>query len=64
MKQENSTEKDTWDALEAAYRAFEKHLCDCGYDPAYWDIKLTAYIKDASLKHRMARIEYEHEIKE
>jgi len=60
---EDSIEKDTWDALESAFKAFEKHLSDCGYDPAYWDIKFTAYIKDSNLEKRLARIEYETELK-
>lgn len=35
--------EETYRALEKAIEAFEKHLTDCGYDLAFWDLKLTAW---------------------
>lgn len=53
----------TMSALIAAKKAFEAYLEDLGHDPAYWDIKWTVWLLDASLTNRLTKIEIEHEIK-
>jgi len=40
----------TFKALMKARKAFEQTLEKQGYDPAYWDIKFTAYLKDSRIK--------------
>ena len=54
----------TFKALMKARKAFENALEKYGYDPAYWDIRFTAYLKDSDLKQRLTKIEYESELKE
>ena len=34
---------DTYKAMESAITEFEKYLTKCGYDVAYWDLRLTAW---------------------
>ncbi len=39
--------KDTFNALEDARRAFEKHLRDLDYDTSYWNIRFTTWALSA-----------------
>jgi hypothetical protein len=61
---EETIELRTMKALIAAKEAFKKCLEDEGYDPAYWDIRFTAWELDANLEHRTQRYEIEGEVKE
>jgi len=54
----------TMRALVAARDAFWKVLEADGNDPAYWDIRFTAWQVDSSFTHRLARVEIEREVKE
>ena len=54
----------TMRALVAARDAFWKVLEADGCDPAYWDIRFTAWQVDSSFTHRLARVEIEREVKE
>ncbi len=48
---------DTYHALELANEAFEKHLVKCGYDTAYWAIRLTTWMLSADEFHPLEKIE-------
>lgn len=54
----------TYEALEVARKTFEEYLESYGFDPAYWDIKFTAWLVSQDLKERLTRIEIEHEVKD
>jgi len=51
-------------ALVAARKAFEAYLEKDGNDPAFWDIRFTAWLLDEGFEHRMERVEIEREVKE
>ena len=53
----------TMEALAAAQAAFESVLSADGNDPAYWDIRFTAWLKDSTLSMRLSRYEIEEEVK-
>ena len=55
--------KDTMAALSAAQEAFNKHLEGEGYDPAYWDIRFTAWECSTEDFQRLRRYEIEAECK-
>jgi hypothetical protein len=54
----------TFHALTAARNAFEEYLEKDGNEPAYWDIRFTAWTVDEGFSHRIERIEIEREVKE
>lgn len=62
-EEEESLEMDTMQALLKAKEAFNQHLEDLGYDPAYWDIRFTAWEVDSNFEHRLTKIEIEGEVK-
>jgi len=49
--------------LYKARKALEDCLSEYGYDSAYVDTRLTAWIVDSSGSMRLRRIEYETEVK-
>ena len=64
MDEEKDLDTVVHEALEVAREAFQKHISDYCYDPAYTDIRFTAWIKDVSFENRLKRIEIEEEVKE
>ncbi len=68
MKKRTDPETDiTTDAAKAlvkAREAFTKYLEDLGNDPAYFDIRFTAWLLDSNFEKRLEKIEIEQEIKE
>ena len=60
---EEEPEFDTivYEALAAAKKAFQATISDYYCDPAFCDIKFTAYIKDCNFDERLRRIEIEDE---
>ena len=51
-------------ALNKAWEAFEECLEKEDYDPANWDIRFTAWLKDANFEYRITKFEIEDEVKE
>ena len=52
------------EALEHARNAFQGYISDTyNVDPAYFDIRFTAWVKDCNFETRLARIEIERELK-
>jgi hypothetical protein len=62
------TEEDltltTMRALVAAREAFNAYLGEDGNDPAYWDIRFTAWLVSSDFTTRLERVEIEQEVKE
>jgi len=54
----------TMEALEKAKEAFNKRLEYEGYDPAYWDIRFTAWEVGDNFTTRLRRYEIEDEVKD
>jgi len=52
------------EALLMAQKAFQKHLEDYYFDPAYCDIRFTAWVKSDDFAERLKRFEIEDEVKE
>ena len=52
-----------YEALSMAMREFQRVVSNYLYDPAYCDLRFTAYIKDCTLTERLKRIEIEDECK-
>jgi len=51
-------------ALRNAKKVFEDTLSRYLYDPAYCDIRFTAFIKDMNFEQRLRKIEIEGELKD
>lgn len=64
MCKDKELEVVTYEALEVARKTFDEYVESYGFDPAYWDIKFTAWLVSQDLKERLTRIEIEHEVKE
>lgn len=62
--EEKSMELIGAEALDHARKAFEDYINEehC-IDPAYFDIRFTAWVKDCDFRERLARIEIEREVK-
>lgn len=56
-------EELTMRAVMKAKAAFDAQLELFGYDPSFWDIKITAYMLDETLSVRLCKLEYEKELK-
>jgi len=52
------------ESLLKAHKAFEENITDYGYDPAYADVRFTAWVLDANLTSRLRRFEIEGEVKD
>ena len=63
MTQADREEKVTWEAMMKAAQAFRKRLEKEGYDPAYWDFRITVWWVDAEFTTRYKKFEYEDEYK-
>ena len=63
LEEEPTLEELTFKALLAAKKAFEEYISKYGDDPGYWDLRVTAWIKNAESYARMQRIEIEDELK-
>lgn len=61
-EKEMTNEELTAKALCHALKAFEDYLVDNYYDPAFWDIRLTAWLKDSANLKRYKKFEIESEI--
>ena len=62
MEDEKSLDEVAYEAIEAARRKFNDTILDYLYDPAYFDVKITVWIKDCTLTHRLKRIEVEDQL--
>ena len=51
-EKEKSLEVETMEALVKARDAFHQYLEGLGYDPAYWDIRFTAWEVDSEFTTR------------
>ena len=56
-------EEAVFAALNNAKRSFHSTLSDRQFDPAYCDIRFTAWVKDVNFEHRLQRFEIEDECK-
>lgn len=63
MNDEISLDEAIQEGLLAARKAFEDTISKYCYDPAYTDIKFTAWAVDSSLTIRLRRFEIEGEVK-
>lgn len=50
-------------ALDHAAKAFQDYISKEGLNPAYFDIRFTAWVVDSGFEKRLARIEIERELK-
>jgi hypothetical protein len=64
MEDELTFEECIQKALLKAQDAFEKELEDNCFDPAYTDIRFTAWVLDDSFEARLRRFEIEGECKD
>lgn len=59
---EETIEELTFKALCQAQKSFDRYLEDLGNDPAYWDIRFTAWMRDSATLERYKRVEIESEV--
>ena len=63
MDDEKDLDEVICEALLVAQKRFNETVGEYGFDPAYCDIRFTAWVKDSSLTERLGRFEIEHECK-
>lgn len=63
MEEEKELDAVVYEALGSAKKVFQQTVSDNDYDPAFVDIRFTAWIKDISFEHRLRKIEIEDEVK-
>ena len=64
MEDEPTIDQLTCEAMLAGRDAILQRISDFGYDPAYWDVRITLWQVDANLSTRLHRFEYEGELKD
>ena len=64
IEDELTDEEVCQQALSKACNAFKKHLEDHMLDPAFFDIRFIAWMKDCNFEARLKRFEIEEECKD
>jgi len=63
IEPEKDLDDIVYEALVSAKKAFNTTIEDYNHDPAFTDIKFTAFILDSTLTTRLRKIEIEGELK-